>query len=108
MGFLGFGSSNDNAPSIAPTTTPTPSAPADPRSQQIKNELITKVSQEIATANATALVNALTENCYKLCIFKPASSLSAEENKCIEDCSAKFMRSWNLISKSYINRINQG
>ncbi|GMG21044.1 unnamed protein product [Ambrosiozyma monospora] len=107
MGFLGFGSSNDNAPSITSTGTPTPAA-ADPRSQQIKNELITKVSQEIATANATALVNALTENCYKLCIFKPASSLSAEENKCIDDCSAKFMRSWNLISKSYITRINQG
>ncbi|VEU20744.1 DEKNAAC101568 [Brettanomyces naardenensis] len=94
--FLGFGGSNN----------PTQPEPVDSQAAQVKDKIKNSIAQEMATAYATGLVNALSENCFQKCILRPSDSLSAEEDRCISDCSAKFMRSWNLISKEYIARIN--
>ncbi|EGW35439.1 uncharacterized protein SPAPADRAFT_58669 [Spathaspora passalidarum NRRL Y-27907] len=86
------------------------SAPADPasaKSQQVKQEIQQQISQELATANATELVRTITENCFDKCIFKPQESLSFQEDQCIAQCREKYMRSWNVISKSYISRIQE-
>lgn len=97
MSFLGFGGSNGNTVSNI-----------NPEQQEIINKIKESISQEIATGYATALVNALSENCFDKCIKNPPSdSLTPIEDKCVNDCSSKFMRSWNVISKSYVARINQ-
>ncbi len=97
--FLGFGGGNSKDGASATT--------ADPQSQQVKNKIKNSIAQEMATAYATGLVNALSENCFQKCIIKPSDSLSTDDEKCISDCASKFMRSWNLISKEYIARINK-
>lgn len=97
MSFLGFGGSKDNS-----------AGNINPEQVEIVNKIKESISQEIATGYATALVNALSENCFDKCIKNPPSnSLTSVEDKCINDCSSKFMRSWNVISKSYVARINQ-
>lgn len=97
--FLGFGGNNASNTASA--------APADPQTLQVKNKIKNSIAQEMATAYATGLVNALSENCFRQCILKPSDSLSAQDEQCITDCAGKFMRSWNLISKEYIARINK-
>ena len=97
MSFLEFGGNN--------STESTPVL--DPTQQELVNKIKNEIQQELATGYATSLVNALTENCFNKCIQKPKHPLNNDEERCIEDCSGKFMRSWNIISQSYISRINQ-
>lgn len=95
MSFLGLGGSKDATPAISA------------EQQQIVDQIKGSIAQEIATTYASSLVNALSENCFEKCIKEPKSSLDVFEDKCVNDCSAKFMRAWNVISKSYVARINQ-
>lgn len=96
--FLGFGGSSKPEEPAKPAL--------DPKNAKVREQIKNQVAQEMATAYATGLVNALSENCFKQCIQVPGDSLSATEDKCVTDCSAKFMRAWNLVSKEYIARIN--
>ncbi|RLV96216.1 Mitochondrial import inner membrane translocase subunit TIM13 [Spathaspora sp. JA1] len=93
-----FGSSSSSSAPVDTTTT---------KSQQIKQDIQNQISQELATANATELVRTITENCFDKCIYNPSDSLSSQEDKCIAQCREKYMRSWNVISKSYISRIQE-
>lgn len=93
--FLGFGGGNKDQSEAA--------RGVDPMVEQIKQS----ISAELNTAYAQALVNGLTENCFEKCIIVPSSTMTSVEKQCIDDCASKFMASWNLISKSYIQRINQ-
>jgi import inner membrane translocase subunit TIM13 len=97
MSFLGLGgsSSTTSAPIIAP------------EQQKIIDQIKSEISQEIATTYASSLVNALSENCFEKCIKTPTNNLDGIQDKCISDCSAKFMRAWNVISRTYVSRINQ-
>ncbi|CAI5759332.1 unnamed protein product [Candida verbasci] len=86
----------------------TPAAdPVNIKSQQIKQDIQQQISQELATANATELVRTITENCFDKCIIQPNDILSASEDQCINQCKEKYMRSWNVISKAYIDRIQR-
>ncbi|TID14146.1 hypothetical protein CANINC_004792 [Pichia inconspicua] len=69
-----------------------PSASSSPVVEQIKTE----IQQEIATAYAQALVNSITENCFEKC--------DGRGDNCITDCTTKFMRAWNSISRAYSAR----
>ncbi|GMM31597.1 protein translocase subunit [Martiniozyma asiatica (nom. inval.)] len=93
--FLGFGKSNESASAGAAA------AAVNPVAEQIKQSIVT----ELSTAYATTLINSLTENCFDKC-YQGRNFTSGDQ--CVEDCSAKFMRSWNLVSRSYIGRINEG
>lgn len=85
-----------------------PSAPAAvPGGGEIKDQIETQIKQELAIANATELVNKITENCFTKCIEQPQSSLTNPQTSCVDMCLQKYMRSWNVISKTYINRIQQ-
>lgn len=79
--------------------TPATSSPSD-----VKTQLKSQISQELAIANATKLVNKVTENCFEKCLNAP---YAASQDNCVDQCLAKYMRSWNAISKAYINRIQQ-
>lgn len=94
--FLGFGGS------AAPA-----GAPAGGEASALATQLKESISAELNTAYAQTLVNSLTENCFEKCVFEPSNSMTSVERQCIDDCASKFMSSWNVLSKSYIARINQ-
>ncbi|AMD22799.1 HHR030Cp [Eremothecium sinecaudum] len=85
------------SPSQQPTIPQT-----DP--SNIKDKLKTQISHELAVANLTELVNAVTENCFKNCQKAPFNS---QDNGCVDKCLVKYMRCWNIISQSYVERIQQ-
>ncbi|CCE65840.1 hypothetical protein TPHA_0N00590 [Tetrapisispora phaffii CBS 4417] len=70
----------------------------------VSQKLKEQISQELAIANATELVNKTTENCFEKCLTSPYNS--GNEN-CVDQCLAKYMKSWNTVSKAYIARIQQ-
>ncbi|SCU85805.1 LADA_0D09824g1_1 [Lachancea dasiensis] len=70
----------------------------------VKEQLKTQIAQELAVANASELVNKVTENCFEKCLTSPYSS---GEEGCVDQCLAKYMRSWNVVSKAYVARIQQ-
>lgn len=80
-------------------------AAAAPDSSNIKLQIQELISQELAVANATELVNNITQNCFDKCISQPGASLSNSDEGCLTQCLEKYMRSWNVISKTYIGRI---
>lgn len=61
-----------------------------------------QISQEIAVANATDLVSKVSDNCFEKCLQRP---YSAGNEACVDQCLTKYMRAWNVISKTYIDRI---
>ncbi|KAJ9571345.1 uncharacterized protein HLK63_H09361 [Nakaseomyces glabratus] len=83
-----FGGSSSQAPESA----------SDNKVQAFKQQ----IAQEIAVANATDLVNKVSENCFEKCLQSPYKD---GNEGCVDQCLAKYMRSWNVISKTYINRI---
>ncbi|KAK6454950.1 Tim10/DDP family zinc finger-domain-containing protein [Scheffersomyces xylosifermentans] len=85
----------------------TSSANSASKSQQLKQEIQDQIAQELAVANATELVSKITENCFEKCIVNPSVALNAQEDYCVNQCLEKYMRSWNVISKAYITRIQQ-
>jgi len=72
-----------------------------------KGELMEQVKQQIAVANAQELLTKMTEKCFKKCIGKPGVSLDSSEQKCISMCMDRFMDSWNLVSRTYGNRLQR-
>jgi mitochondrial import inner membrane translocase subunit TIM13 len=95
------------------------SAPSSPVSQQPKFdsetvatilEIQTKVQEEFAINTAKTLVDHATEQCFTKCLKAPyavSSSSLAQDNNCVESCLAKYLRSWNEISKAYVGRLQQ-
>ena len=74
------------------------------KASSIKDQLKTQIAQELAVANASELVNKVTENCFEKCLSSPYAN---GEEGCVDQCLAKYMRSWNVISKAYVARIQQ-
>ncbi|XP_049316868.1 mitochondrial import inner membrane translocase subunit Tim13 [Bactrocera dorsalis] len=70
-----------------------------------KEELIGQVKQQIAVANAQELLTKMTEKCFKKCVAKPGVQLDSSEQKCISMCMDRYMDSWNLVSRTYSNRL---
>jgi len=94
-----------------------------------KGELMDQVKQQIAVANAQELLTQMTQKCFKKCVNKPGTSLDSSEQvghrfivcncihliatlyitiqKCISMCMDRFMDSWNLISRTYGQRLQR-
>ncbi|SCV99596.1 LAFE_0A06678g1_1 [Lachancea fermentati] len=77
---------------------------SNPAASKVKEQLKVQIAQELAVANVTELVNKITENCFEKCLTSPYAN--AQEG-CVDQCLAKYMRSWNVISKAYVARIQQ-
>lgn len=75
--------------------------------QEVKKQLQDQVAQELAIANATELVNKVTANCFDLCFPQPGPSISNGERECTKKCMEKYMHAWNLLSRTYVARIQQ-
>ncbi|XP_017111790.1 mitochondrial import inner membrane translocase subunit Tim13 [Drosophila elegans] len=72
-----------------------------------KGELMSQVKQQIALANAQEMLSKMTEKCFKKCIQKPGKSLDSTEQRCISQCMDRFMDAWNLVSRTYGNRLQR-
>lgn len=74
-------------------------------------EVQTKIQEEFAINTAKTLVDHATEQCFTKCLKAPyavnGSSSLAQDNNCVESCLAKYLRSWNEISKTYVGRLQQ-
>mgnify|MGYP001451630620 CR=1 FL=1 len=70
----------------------------------VTDKVKSQIAQELAVANATELVNKVTDNCFEKCLTSPYSN---NNEPCVDQCLAKYMRSWNLVSRAYIARIQQ-
>lgn len=86
------------APSQQKEAATTAKTTPNPIAKELKNQ----IAQELAVANATELVNKISENCFEKCLTSPYAT---RNDACIDQCLAKYMRSWNVISKAYICRI---
>lgn len=72
-----------------------------------KGELMSQVKQQIALANAQEMLSKMTEKCFKKCIQKPGKALDNSEQRCISQCMDRFMDAWNLVSRTYGNRLQR-
>ncbi|KAG5314546.1 TI13B translocase, partial [Acromyrmex insinuator] len=70
-----------------------------------RDELMQQVKQQIAVANAQELLTKMTEKCFKKCIGKPGTSL--DSSKCVAMCMDRYMDSFNLVSKTYSERLQR-
>lgn len=75
--------------------------------QQEKGELMSQVKQQIALANAQEMLSKMTEKCFKKCISKPGKALDSSEQRCITQCMDRFLDTWNLVSRTYGNRLQR-
>ncbi|KAF1809119.1 hypothetical protein P152DRAFT_461759 [Eremomyces bilateralis CBS 781.70] len=78
-----------------------------PSSSDPKAALITQVRQESALSNARQLVEKVNEHCFERCVPKPSTSLSSGETSCYSACMEKYMAAWNVVSKSYITKLQR-
>ncbi|CAM4880053.1 unnamed protein product [Rotaria socialis] len=65
------------------------------------------VQQQLAIQHAQELLQKLSDKCFKACVQKPGSTLSSSEQKCISQCSDRYMEAWNVVSRSYADRIKR-
>lgn len=87
------------------TGSSTEAAPAAPLAQV--QAIQQEIGLELAKANATELVNKLTENCFAACFAQPQALVTAGQETCTNQCVEKYMRAWNVVSKAYVARIQQ-
>ncbi|GMM36648.1 protein translocase subunit [Saccharomycopsis crataegensis] len=87
-----FGGSSASAPVIPPSTSTSSTT-----SNAVKDKIKEKLEIELAQANATELVNNLTENCFEKC--------PGGDDACIASCTQKYMVSWNIISQAYLGLV---
>ncbi|EDW19344.1 mitochondrial import inner membrane translocase subunit Tim13 [Drosophila mojavensis] len=70
-------------------------------------EVITQVRQQIALANAQEMLSKMTEKCFRKCISRPGKALDGSEQRCITQCMDRFLDTWNLVSRTYGNRLER-
>ncbi|KAK0547410.1 protein translocase subunit [Tilletia horrida] len=77
------------------------SAAQVPNKDAIKAEL----QSQIASENAQRLVTTATEKCYAKCVTAPSTSLSSREQTCLTRCLDQYLKAFNIVSQTYVNRL---
>ncbi|KAF9379619.1 protein translocase subunit [Podila verticillata] len=72
-----------------------------------KQQVMDQVRSELALANAQELINKINEKCFAKCVPKPGSSLDSSEQACLSKCMDRYMEAWNIVSRTYINRVQR-
>ncbi|KAK9478584.1 Tim10/DDP family zinc finger-domain-containing protein [Lipomyces japonicus] len=81
-----------------------PESTAEPVSAAAE-EIKAKIKSGIAMANASELINKITDNCYDKCIgSNPEPSLTNSNQQCLQKCSEKYLQAWNIISREFVSR----
>ncbi|KAH9818815.1 Tim10/DDP family zinc finger-domain-containing protein [Melampsora americana] len=92
-----------SSPSSSSSSTTPASASSNLKSEQLKQE----VTQQLALANAQELINKINEKCYARCIQSPSSTLTTREQKMISNCMDRYLEAYNIVSRTYVNRITK-
>lgn len=53
------------------------------------------------------VIQKINEHCFDACITAPGSSLSSKENSCMSSCMEKYINMWNVVSRTYMHRMNE-
>ncbi|UJR35701.1 hypothetical protein I4U23_028450 [Adineta vaga] len=72
-----------------------------------RQQIMSTVQQQLAIQMAQELLQKLSDKCFKACIQKPGGTLSSSEQKCISQCSDRYMEAWNIVSRAYGERIKR-
>ncbi|KAF9115701.1 hypothetical protein BGZ80_005554 [Entomortierella chlamydospora] len=72
-----------------------------------KQQVMDQVRSELALANAQELINKINEKCFAKCVPKPGPKLSGGEQDCLSKCMDRYMEAWNIVSRTYINRVQR-
>ncbi|KAL0078552.1 Tim10/DDP family zinc finger-domain-containing protein [Phycomyces blakesleeanus] len=72
-----------------------------------KQEVMDQVRSELALANAQELINKINEKCYLKCVPKPGARLESSEQACLSKCMDRYMEAWNVVSRSYVSRLQR-
>jgi len=72
-----------------------------------KEDIMEQVKQQIAVVNAQELLTKMTQKCFAKCVNKPGTSLDSGEQKCVAMCMDRYMDAWNVVSRSYGNRLSR-
>ncbi|CAF1268777.1 unnamed protein product [Adineta ricciae] len=72
-----------------------------------RRQIMTTVQQQLAIQMAQELLQKLSDKCFKACVPKPGGTLSSSEQKCIGQCSDRYMEAWNIVSRAYGERIKR-
>ncbi|KAG5456078.1 MAG: Tim10/DDP family zinc finger-domain-containing protein [Olpidium bornovanus] len=70
-----------------------------------KDEIMTQVRNELAVANAQELIHKMNHNCFKACCPRPGVKLDTSEQSCLNKCADRYMEAWNIVSKTYVKRV---
>ncbi|KRF99005.1 uncharacterized protein Dwil_GK27967 [Drosophila willistoni] len=70
-------------------------------------EIMSQMKQQMALANAQGQLSKMTGKCFKACIAQPGTSLNASEQRCISQCVDRFMDVWDLVARTYGNRLQR-
>lgn len=101
---------NTNSDSSAPSelSLPLPPSPTSPTgSSDIKTRLQTAITTQSNLINAKYLIQKINENCFEHCVPEPGASLSSKEQTCLSTCMEKYIEAWNVVSKSYVGRLQK-
>lgn len=83
------------------------SAQSAPGAVSQKDALKSQIKEELAYQQASELIDSISRNCYDHCITVPGGSFSKSDQACISKCMERYMEAWNIVSKTYISRIQQ-
>ncbi|KAI0212364.1 Mitochondrial import inner membrane translocase subunit Tim13 [Lamellibrachia satsuma] len=72
-----------------------------------KGQLMEQVKAQIAVANAQELLQKMSDKCFKKCISTPGASLGNSEQKCVAMCMDRYMDAWNVVSRTYTQRLQR-
>ncbi|KIK80968.1 hypothetical protein PAXRUDRAFT_833202 [Paxillus rubicundulus Ve08.2h10] len=72
-----------------------------------KEAVMNSIRSEIALVNAQELMNKTNEKCFAKCVLKPGTSLSSSEETCLARCMDRYMEAFNVVSRSYTQRISK-
>ncbi|EPX70739.1 TIM22 inner membrane protein import complex subunit Tim13 [Schizosaccharomyces octosporus yFS286] len=87
MGIFG----GNNGPTVSP--------------EDKKNVFMKQIRQELAVAQAGELISKINESCFDKCVPQPGSSFSDNEKGCVSKCMERYMDAWNVVSRTYISRM---
>ncbi|KHJ40490.1 Tim10/DDP family zinc finger [Trichuris suis] len=73
-----------------------------------RDDLVTRVKQQVVLANVQELLQNISDKCLKLCIKKPGKTLDGSEQKCLSYCVDRYIETMNLVAATYRQRLQQG
>ncbi|KAF3482741.1 mitochondrial intermembrane space translocase subunit Tim [Arthroderma uncinatum] len=76
-------------------------------SADMKSAIKQQLQSESAMNNARILMEKLSSNCFDKCVPSPGSTLTSNEQSCLNTCMEKYISLWNTTSRAYIARIGQ-